>query len=261
MTTASNTVLAEGFQAPGPGAFELPPVFGDVTKPMMLLVLSAILVFGFFWLASRRAAVVPSKLQFVGEYAYNFTRNSITRDSIGSEHFRKFVPYITALFFFVLINNLYGLLPFLQFPSFSRASFAYGLAALTWLLYNGAGIAKHGVGGYFKLQTIPGGVKGPILGLIIPLEFFSNILVRPFTLCLRLFANMFAGHLLLMLFVLGGEYLIFDASSALYAPVGVLSLLMALAVSFLELLVMFLQAYVFALLTAMYVGGAIADEH
>ena len=261
MTTASNTVLAEGFQAPGPGAFELPPVFGDVTKPMLLLVLSAILVFGFLWLASRKAAVVPGKLQFAGEYAYNFTRNSITRDSIGSEHFRTFVPYITALFFFVLVNNLYGLFPFLQFPSFSRASFAYGLAALTWLLYNGVGIWKNGLLGYFKAQTIPGGVKGPILGLIIPLEFFSNILVRPFTLSLRLFANMFAGHLLLMLFVLGGEYLIFDSGQALYAPVGVLSMLMAIAVSFLELLVMVLQAYVFALLTAMYVGGALADEH
>ncbi|UYM05983.1 F0F1 ATP synthase subunit A [Solicola gregarius] len=261
MTTASNTVLAEGFHAPGPESFELPPVFGDVTKPMLLVVLSVIVVFGFFWLASRKAAVVPGRLQFAGEYAYNFSRNSITRDSIGSEHFRKFVPYITALFFFVLVNNLFGMVPLLQFPSFSRASFAYGLAILTWLLYNGAGIAKHGFGGYFKLQTIPGGVKGPILGLIVPLEFFSNILVRPFTLCLRLFANMFAGHLLLALFVLGGEYLIFESGKLVYAPVGVLSLVMALAVSFLELLVMFLQAYVFALLTAMYVGGALADEH
>lgn len=260
MTAASN-VLAEGFQAPGPSSFELPPVFGDVTKPMLLLVLSAIVVAGFFWVASRRAAVVPSKLQFAGEYAYNFTRNGIARDSIGSEHFMKFVPYLTALFFFVLVNNLYGMVPLLQFPSFSRASFTYGLAALTWLLYNGVGIWKHGFFGYLKVQTIPGGLKGPILGLIIPLEFFSNILVRPFTLCLRLFANMFAGHLLLMLFVLGGEYLILHSGEALYAPVGVLSLLMAIAVSFLELLVMALQAYVFTLLTAMYVGGALADEH
>ncbi|HLR85113.1 MAG TPA: F0F1 ATP synthase subunit A [Nocardioidaceae bacterium] len=261
MTTASNTLLAEGFQAPGPGTFELPPVFGDVTKPMLLLVLSVVLIVGFFWLASHRAAVVPGRLQFVGEYAYNFARNSITRDSIGSEHFRAFVSYITALFFFVLVNNLYGLFPFLQFPSFSRASFAYGLAALTWLLYNGVGIWKNGFFGYWKLQTVPGGVKGPILALIIPLEFFSNILVRPFTLSLRLFANMFAGHLLLALFVLGGEYLIFESDKLSYAPVGALAWLMALAVSFLELLVMALQAYVFALLTAMYVGGALADEH
>lgn len=255
-------MLAQGgFQPPGPGIFELPPVFAGVTKPMLLLVLALLIVIGFFWAASRRASVVPSRLQFAGEYAYNFTRNSITRDSIGAEHFKRFVPYITALFFFVLVNNVFGLVPFIQFPSFSEASFAYALAALTWLLYNGVGIAKHGFFGYWKFQTVPPGVHGSILPLVIPLEFLSNILVRPFTLSLRLFANMFAGHLLLVLFVLGGEYLILHADNPFYPAVGVVSLLLALAVSFLELLIMFLQAYVFALLTAQYVGGALSEEH
>lgn len=261
MTAAAVTVLADGFQAPGPEIFELPPVFGEVTKPMLLLVLSVFVVMGFFWFASRRAALVPGRLQFLGELFYNFVRNGIVRDSIGSAHFAKFVPYITALFFFVLVNNLFGMVPFIQFPTFARASFAYGLAALTWLLYNGVGVAKHGFFGYFKLQTVPTGITGPILVLIIPLEFASNILVRPFTLSLRLFANMFAGHLLLVLFVLGGQYLIFDSDNAFYPAVGVVALLLALAISFLELLIMFLQAYVFALLTAQYVGGAVADEH
>src|SRR5699024_1146659 len=117
VTTAGSTVLAQGgFQAPGPGIFALPPVFAGVTKPILLPVLALIIVIGFFWTASRRASVVPSRLQFAGEYAYNFTRNSIARDSIGAEHFRKFVPYITALFFFVLVNNVFGLVPFIQFP-------------------------------------------------------------------------------------------------------------------------------------------------
>ena len=89
----------------------------------------------------------------------------------------------------------------------------------------------------------------------------SNILVRPVTLALRLFANMFAGHLLLILFTLGGSYLVFDSGNILYAPVGVIAWLLAIAVSFLEALVMFLQAYVFTLLTAQYIGGALADEH
>ena len=120
---------------------------------------------------------------------------------------------------------------------------------------------KHGFFGYLKHQTVPGGMKGPILVLLIPLEFMSNILVRPVTLALRLFANMFAGHLLLILFSTGAAYLVFDSDKLAYAPVGVLSLVLGILVSFLELLVMFLQAYVFTLLTAMYIGGAIADEH
>ena len=228
---------------------------------MVLVVLSAILIFGFFYAASKQAAVVPGKLQFAGEKAYDFVRNGIARDSIGSRDFMKFVPYLTALFFFVLVNNLYGIVPFIQFPPMSRIGYVYGLAALTWVIYNGAGIHKHGALGYLKLQSIPPGVHGPILGLIVPLEFMSNILVRPVTLALRLFANMFAGHLLLILFTLGGEYLLLQSGNLLYAPVGIISLVLAVAISFLELLIQFLQAYVFTLLTAMYIGGALADEH
>ena len=146
-------------------------------------------------------------------------------------------------------------------PTFSRSGYAYGLAILTWLLYNGAGIWKHGLIGYLKHTCIPAGVKGPVLLLIVPLEFLSNILVRPVTLALRLFANMFAGHLLLVLFAVGGEYLIIESPSLVNVFGGVLAWVMFFAVSVLELLVMFLQAYVFTLLTAMYVGGALADEH
>jgi F-type H+-transporting ATPase subunit a len=254
-----------GFHAPGPGSFELPPAFhiGEfgVTKSMLLLTLSAVLIIGFTYAASRKAAVVPGRLQFAGEYVYDFVRNGIARDSIGSHDFMKFVPYLFSLFLFVFVNNYYGVIPFLQFPSFSRISYVYGLAALAWLIYNGAGIAKHGPFGYLKHQTVPSGMKGPILVLLIPLEFMSNILVRPVTLALRLFANLFAGHLLLILFSTGAAYLVFESDKLSYAPVGILSLVLGVLVSFLELLVMFLQAYVFTLLTAMYIGGAVADEH
>jgi F-type H+-transporting ATPase subunit a len=107
----------------------------------------------------------------------------------------------------------------------------------------------------------PRGVSGPILLLIIPLEFISNIVVRPFTLALRLSPTCSPGHLLLVLFTLGGEYLLLEAEQVLYKPVGVVALLLAIAISFLELLVQFLQAYVFTLLTAMYLQGALAEEH
>ena len=108
---------------------------------------------------------------------------------------------------------------------------------------------------------MPAGVSGPILLLLVPLEFFSNILVRPVTLALRLFANMFAGHLLLILFAPGGEYLLVETAASATTPVGVLAWVLVIAISFLELLVQFLQAYVFTLLNAMYISGALADEH
>lgn len=250
-----------GFTPPGPADFELPPVFGEVTKPMLLLVLSVVIISVLTIAMSRKAAIVPGRLQFAGEYVYGAVRNSIARDTIGSEHYLKFVPYLFALFTFVLVNNYFSVIPLLQFPTFSRSGYVYALAAMTWLLYNGVGIWKHGFFGYLKHTCVPGGVKGPVLLLIVPLEFLSNILVRPVTLALRLFANMFAGHLLLLLFALGGQYLIIEAPSAINVFGGVLSWVMFYAVMLLELLVMFLQAYVFTLLTAMYVGGAVADDH
>lgn len=252
--------------SPGPGDFELPAVFhlGDlaVTKPMLLVVLSAFVIIAVFGSMARPAAVVPGRLQFAGEMVYDFVRNSIGRDSIGSADFMKFVPYLLTVFLFVLVNNFYGVIPFLQFPSTSHIGYTAALAGVSWLIYNIAGIARHGLFGYLKLQTVPGGVSGPILIALVPLEFFSNIIVRPFTLALRLFATMFAGHLLVILFALGGEYLILHYTPiAVGVPAGIVSFILAIGVSFLDMLVMFLQAYVFTLLSAMYIGQAIADEH
>ncbi len=263
----------EGFTPPGPGDFDLPPIGGGstfefmgqtmylgVTKPMLQLVLAAAVVFWFFYAAAKKRSMVPGKLQYVGEVGYGFTRNSIGRDIIGSRDFMRFVPYLFALFFFILLNNFFGSIPFIQFPSFSRSGMVYSLAILSWIIYNAVGIKKHGFGGYFRLQSVPSGIKGPMLLLLVPLEFMSNILVRPVTLALRLFANMLAGHLLLILFALGGEYLLLHGA-ALVKPVGILAWLLFIAISFLELLIQFLQAYVFVLLNAMYISGALADEH
>lgn len=268
---ASATIAAEGgetFHAPGPSIFELPPVFEiggfGVTKPMLQIVIAAIVVFSFLYLASRKRALVPSKLQFAGEGAYGFVRNGVARDIIGGHDFQKFVPYLVTVFFFILVNNLFASIPFFQFPTFSRAGMAYGLAGLSWLVYNYIGIRKHGLIGYLKLQCVPSGVSPAMYPLLVPLEFFSNILVRPVTLALRLFCNMFAGHILLVLFATGGLYLMQNASGDV-GPIGYvagpLAWVLAIAVSFLEILVQFLQAYVFALLNAMYIQGALADEH
>jgi len=270
ITAASAIVSAESepFEAPGPGIFDLPPVFSigslDVTKPMIYAVVGAVLVFGFFYLAIRNRAMVPGRLQFAGEGAYGFVRNGVARDIIGAHDFQKFIPYLVTIFFFILVNNLFGTIPFIQFPTFSRASMAYALAGLSWLVYNGVGIAKHGPIGYLKLQCVPSGVSPAMYPLLVPLEFFSNILVRPVTLALRLFANMFAGHILLVLFATGGLYMIEHASDnvgAIGYVAGPVAWILAVLVTFLEILVQFLQAYVFVLLNAMYIQGALADEH
>jgi F-type H+-transporting ATPase subunit a len=266
-------VLANaGFQAPGPIDFFLPDFAGKhwgesgymvlITKTSVLLLLGGVLAYAFLAGTSRRAAVVPSKGQFLGEQAYSFVRNGVAQDIIGARYYRRYVPLLVSLFFFILINNLFGLIPLLGFSPFSRVSFAYGLAAMVWVIYNGVGIAHKGFGGYLKHATVPTGVPGWILPLLVPLEFLSNIIIRPFTLSLRLFANMFAGHLLIILFSTGAAYLLLHAEGSIFVkPAGVASFVMGVLVGFLEVVVAVLQAYVFTLLTAQYISGALAEEH
>lgn len=265
---------SEEAPAPGPGDFNLPPIFGGsqfeflgqpmwlgLTKPMVQLVVAAVVVIVFFRMASAKQAVVPGRLQYVGELGYGFVRNTLGRDVIGSRDFLRFVPLLFALFFFILVNNLFAAIPGIQFPTMSRIGYPLGLALIVWLVYNGAGIKRHGFGGYLKHQTVPPGVPSWLLPLMIPLEFFSNIVVRPLTLLLRLFANMFAGHLLLILFALGGEFLLLTAAGPLAKTGGVLAWVMFLAISALELLVQFLQAFIFTILTSLYISSAVAEEH
>lgn len=262
-TAAAMVRTAEGgsgFQAPDATLFDLDPIAFGVTKPMALVALSAVLVIGFMVAASRRSAIVPGRLQFAGEAAYGFVRNSIARDQIGSQHFMKFVPYLFSLFLFIVVNNYYGLIPVVQFPTMGRIGYIVPLALASYLLFIGAGMWKHGVFGYLKHQLVPQGVPAAILLVLVPLEFLSNFIVRPFTLTLRLFGNMFAGHILLALFATGAAYLI-STGEVINIVGGVLGFVLGMLVSFLELIVMFLQAYVFTLLSAMYVGEAIADEH
>ena len=258
MTARILAAESEEFQAPGSGAFELPPVFGEITKPMLLVMLSAVLISGFFLLATRRPSLVPSKLQFAGESLYDMVRNGVARDVIG-HGFEKYVPYLVTLFTFILVNNLFGIVPFLQFPSMSRIAFPAVLAVLTWLIFNYVGVRRAGLFRYFKDMMFPPGVPWWVYFLLAPIELVSTVLVRPLTLALRLFANMFAGHLLLLVFILGGEHMLeLGGPTALLAP---FAFLMGIGMTFFEVLVQFLQAYIFTLLTALYIAGALAEEH
>lgn len=228
-------------------------------KPLVQAIIAALLVILFWVIASRKLKVVPSKGQFASEYLYNFVRNSISRDILGHD-FRKYLPYLLALFSFIWVNNLFGMFFPFMFPTFSNIGYAWGLALLSWLIYNVAGIRANGLK-YFKNSLIPAGVPVPLWPIIIPIEFLSNFIVRPLTLALRLFGNLFAGHLVVLVFVVGGAWLLTQSSNIFYRISGGVSLLFSFAIFALELLVASLQAYIFTVLTAQYVASATAEEH
>jgi len=263
----SSSLLAveggEGFVSPGPGTFVYPPVFGEgtfVTKPMLIVVFGSILIAVFFYLAARRAAVVPGKTQYVGESLYGFVRNSIALDSIGKPGM-KHVPYLATVFFFLAVMNIAGIVPFVQFPATSRIAIPLFLAVISCVIFNAIGIKRAGFVGYFKSMMFPAGIPWPVYILLAPIEFVSTIIIRPLTLTLRLTFNMFAGHLVLVLFILGGEYLVFEYGGAVGIAAGSVALLGSLVLTGFEGFVQLLQAYVFTLLSALYIGGALVDEH
>jgi F-type H+-transporting ATPase subunit a len=250
----------DGFQAPGPGDFNFPPLFGTFfTKPMLIVVLGSLFIAVVFYLAARRATLVPAKMQFVGESIYGFVRNDIVGDTIGKEG-RKFVPYLTTLFCFIAVLNLSGIVPVLQFPATSKIAIPLFLAVVSWVIFNAVGIRRHGFIGYFKAMMFPPGLPKLIYVLLAPLEFFSTVIIRPITLTLRLTLNMFAGHLVLLLTVLGGEFLLVE-KGGVFAVLSTVPFAFSIILTFFEAFVQVLQAYVFVLLSALYIAGALADEH
>ncbi|TCO57369.1 F0F1 ATP synthase subunit A [Actinocrispum wychmicini] len=256
------TWLAAGdFVPPGVDDFFLPPIFGGVTKPMVLLVLSVVIIAAFFLVAASKLKIVPNRFQFAAESVYDFSRNSIAREQIGAKEFRPYVPLILAMFTFVLVNNLFGVIPILQFPTFAHIGFPIALSVfVVYPVYHLSGIRKHGIGKYLKYQLMPSGIPKPIYILLTPIEIFTKFFMNPITLAIRVFAAMFAGHLILLVFTLGGEYLLTEASGPL-KPVSVLAWAFAIAMTFLEAFIQVIQAYIFALLTAGYIGAALAEDH
>jgi len=239
-----------------------PPALFDalpwLTKFSILVWLAAGLLIIFFLTAYRDPKIVPTRLQWMAEAVYSFNRENIAKEMIGHEGV-KFAPYFTTLFSFILLTNLFGIIPGIQISPNSHIAFPIILAIISYVLFIYVGVRRHGFRKYAKVALIP---PAPwfILPILIPIEFFSTFIVRPVTLSVRLFANMFAGHMILLVFSLGG-FALLEAQSWLVKPISVLSWALAIALTFLEALVIVLQAYVFVVLTSSYVSGALAEEH
>ena len=255
----------EGFQAPGTADFYWPVIGGDsnwaITRPMVVMAISVVLLAWFFVTVAGRLTVVPSKRQWVAEQAYGFVRNSIARDVIGAKDFKPFIPLLMTLFTLILFNNVMGVMPFVQFPTMSRIAFPIVLTLIVYIVYHTVAIRrKHGVIGYLK-SLVPPGLPLWLRPIMFFLEVLTYFIIRPLTLALRLFGNMLAGHLMLLVFILGGEYLLIHGSSIFIQLSGILGLAFGVVMTFFELLVQFLQAFIFTLLTALYISDAVSEHH
>jgi len=256
-----------GFTPPGIEEFFYDPFFLAGTPfAINRLVLMMFFVTGVLCLVFvkgfAKPAVVPRGLQNVVEVGLDFVRVQIVEEIIGKAG-RRFTPYLTALFFFILFANSTSILPLFHLPTTGVMALPFLFAVITWVLYIYTGAKEQGLGHYVKGSLFPPGVPKPIYLLVTPIEFVSTFILRPVTLSIRLLANMLAGHLILALFFASTTYLLYGFESGRWwtAFFGVGSLVAGIAFTFFEALVIFLQAYIFTLLTAVYLAGSLEPDH
>jgi F-type H+-transporting ATPase subunit a len=251
-----------GYPAPGyPGpTFLFTPFFTigsfAFTKPMLLALVCAVLVVWFFWAAFAKPKLVPRGVQNVGELGIMFVRDQILRPMMGKRG-DSYLPFLVSLFFFIWLMNLMEIIPIAQFPPMSMIAFPAALMLMVYGSYTYLGIKHQGLGGYFR-NMIPRGVPPGILVILAPVEVLQYVLIRPFTLAVRLFANMFAGHILLLIFTVATWYLFSLSIGLLFS---VTSFVLTVVLTAFEMLIQALQAYIFTILTAQYIGGSLEAGH
>ncbi|GII96045.1 F0F1 ATP synthase subunit A [Sinosporangium siamense] len=257
--------MNDRYQAPGLGLFEFPTLWPGapfwLTKSVLFALLGTILVCVLAWAAFARPKLVPRGIQNVGEIGYLFVRDQVARPFLGKDTDR-WMPLLLSLFFLIVVWNLFGVVPGVQFPVTAHIAFPAFFALVAYVIKIYLGVKHQGLVGYFKGMMFPPGLPKPLaLVLYAPLELIYNFVTSPFTHAVRLFANMFAGHLLLAFFSSVGFWFLFERPTFVGVPLGLLSVAMAIAMTTLEIFIMLLQAYLFTMLTAMYIGNAMHPEH
>lgn len=236
--------------------------FGNLNKIGMIAVLASTIAIVIFLIASRyKPDQAPKGVRNIAEMLVEFIEENIVMQTIGKDGL-GWTPFLLSLFIFIYLCNLPGIIPILQMPATGRMAIPLFLSVIVWVVYNAVGIKHQGFIGYFKGIMFPPGVPKPIYLLLTPIELVSTIIVRPFSLAIRLFANMLAGHMLLVTFALLSAAM-FEAQTKkfLLVPMGILPMGMLIFLTVFEVLVGFLQAYIFTILTAVYIGGARNPEH
>ncbi len=212
------------------------------TNSALFMAIAVALASVFLMLGTRRGNLVPGRLQSAGEILYEFVAGMV-RDNVGQEG-RRYFPFIFTLFMFVLLGNMLGLLPY-SFTYTSHIIVTFALAATVFIGVTAIGFAKHGL--HFLSFLLPTGVPIYMAPLLVPIEILSYF-TRPVSLALRLFANMTAGHTMLK---------VFASFVAALGVFGVVPLALVTALTGLELIIAFLQAYVFTILTCVYLNDAL----
>lgn len=237
--------------------FDWPAVLPlGINRVVLLMFLATLATFLFLYLPFRKPRIVPTKFQVVVETMVGFIRKDVGRDIIGPESV-KYEWLLIPMFFWLLFLNLLEVTPLVNFPVTSRMAIPAFLAIFVWFVFVFVGIKKHGIM-YFVHTLIPPGVPKALLLLIIPIELISTFFIRPLSLAVRLFANMIAGHIMLtVFFVTSAAYFVLGPKLIAFP----IPFAFAVVITGFEVFVGVLQAFIFTLLTAVYIESSIHVEH
>jgi F-type H+-transporting ATPase subunit a len=254
------------FHAPGIEEFlGLPELFFAGTpfaidRIVMVRLIAIAVMLLLFFLATRRMKLVPTRGQSIAEMGLDFVRVQIVEQLLGERIGRKYLPVLTSLFFGILAMNLMGIIPFANIAGTSIVGMPLVLGLISYVVFIYAGFRELGPAKFFKNQLFPSGVPWPVYIILTPVEFINIFIVRPLSLALRLLLNMMVGHLLLVLCFAATHFFFFTAGGWL-GLFGIGTLIGGIIFTLLELLIAVLQAYVFTLLTTVYIQQSVAEEH
>lgn len=254
-----------GFHAPTIGDFFPSAVLFagtpfEINRIMLVRFVAAIALVLIVTIAARRAKVVPGRFQAAVEYVLDFVRHQIAIEVLGEKLGKKYFPLLATIFCTVLFMNITGIVPFLNIAGTSVIGLPLVLALWVYGTYLWAGVkAHHGVGSFLKSSLLPPGVPWPLYILLAPIEFLQVFVLRPATLAIRLLANMVAGHLMLAICFVATQYFFFTSDGGMKL-FGAGTLIAGFAFFLFEAFVAALQAYVFAILAAVYINLSV-EEH
>jgi F-type H+-transporting ATPase subunit a len=228
-----------------------------LNKVGFIYLMATALTLLLFIVGGSRKQLVPHGIQNMAEVGIDFVREQVVMQTMGTDGL-VFLPYLTGLFFFIFFSNIFSVIPYFQFSANARFAMPLLLALITYVMFNVVGIVKQGPFTYLKNSVVPSGVPKALLIIVVPIEIISHFLVRPFSLMVRLFANMLAGHLILATFSVICTAVFKPSILAIILP---FSFGLLFALTGFEILVSFLQAFIFTILTAVYIGGSMHPEH
>jgi F-type H+-transporting ATPase subunit a len=231
----------------------------EVNRIILIRLLAVAVLILLFWLATRRMRVVPGRGQSMVELGLGFVRKNMVIDTLGEKDGMRFLPLLTSMFFFIIFLNITGIIPFLNIPASSVIGLPLTLAVVSYAAFIYAGLRKH-PGAFLKNSLFPSGVPWYLYFVVTPIELISTFILRPVTLALRLLMNMVAGHMLLVLCFSATQFFLFTLGGA-WGLFSIGTFAFGFAFTVFEILVAVLQAYVFTLLTAVYIQLALAEEH